>query len=207
MRVIIPCAGYGTRMGMEPDKSKELLINPGTNKPLIDYSLFICKIYGYDPFVITRREKTDLIDYLDEKNVEYMFSTGTGEWMDSILQTEQHWEEHNLLVFPDTRFSNITTILEMEQDMKLGCNASIALHKVTDPSKWCVVDQFGRLLEKFNPHSFSPQNHWAFGLIMFSRKYGYPLFNGLSVDKHFRLENTSFKYLNSFIDLTRTGKL
>lgn len=206
MRVIIPCAGYGTRMGMEPDKSKELLIDPSRNKPLIDYSLELCKGHGYDPFVITRREKTDLIDYLDENSVEYMFSTGNGEWMDSVLQTESYWGEHNLLVFPDTKFSTIEVIREMEMDMKIGSLASIALHKVKEPNKWCIVDNYW-LMEKpmINPHS--PQTYWAFGLIMFHKSYGIKLFHSLSEDKYLRLENTSFKYLDIFVDLTRTGKL
>lgn len=204
MRVIIPCAGYGTRMGMEPDKSKELLINPGTNKPLIDYSLSICKEYGYDPLVITRREKTDLTDYLDENEVSYMFSVGNGEWMDSVIQTEALWEDHNLLLFPDVNFHPISVIPDMEQDLKLGALASIAVHPVTDPSKWCVVENY-EMFEK--PPITSLQTHWAFGLIAFHSRYGLKLFDSLSQDKYLRLENTSFKYLDSFVDLTRTGKL
>lgn len=201
MKCIIPCAGYGTRVNMKPNQSKELLIDTLTDKPMINFSLSICDYYGMEPLVITRHEKKDLVDYLEREEIEFMYNDPNrqGEWMDSVLQTRPKWDKYNILMFPDTRFRPTEIIDEMKRDLTLGANCSIALHKVKDPEKWCVLG--GNCL--YEKPSLIPPSNWAFGIIAFTDTYGEFLFKELSNLKFCELDNASFKYLDSFIDLTR----
>ena len=66
VRVIIPAAGFGTRVSCAVDESKEMLPDPVNGRPLIAYSLDICFDLGINPIVITRPEKRDLISYISE---------------------------------------------------------------------------------------------------------------------------------------------
>src|SRR6266850_3092271 len=103
MRAIIPCAGFGTRVGMKSNQSKELLPD-SNNKPLIQYSLDICRLYQIDPLVILREEKKDLQEYLKKEKVNYITIKPEGEWYDTVLKSQGHWDENNVLMLPDTKF-------------------------------------------------------------------------------------------------------
>jgi dTDP-glucose pyrophosphorylase len=198
MRAIIPCAGFGTRMNMRYDQSKEML--PAEDGYIIDYSLKLCEEYGLTPLIITRKDKTDLHDYIhNETQYEIQIITPYGEWPDTILMSQDYWHEHNILILPDTRFKPTNVIQLIKNDLELGAAASIALHSVTDTSKWCIVKDYD-LTEKptFN------ENGWAMGLIGFNRSEGARLFNGLRVrGSPYRLLDASFQYLDSFQDITR----
>jgi len=202
MKLILPCAGFGVRMGMEPNKSKELLDYHG--KPLIENSLLFSKLYSdITPVVITRKEKTDLIDYCNNKNICTEIIEVEGEWADTVLKSKRYWEEDNLLILPDTVFDPfLTSITEIRSGLDLGNNAVFALHIVGDPWNWGTILNY-TLREK------SPSIHpcYAWGIIGFKKDYGEQLFSNCKKGKELKLENCGFTYLNSFKDLTRTGKI
>ena len=126
MKAIIPCAGYGTRMNLEPTESKEMLIDPITNEPIIKYHLDLCDTYGLDPVIITRPEKTDLIDYCTSAGAEIvLFANPPDEWPDSILASYYAWDATNILLLPDTRFEPTNIIQKIIDDLNSDIPLSI----------------------------------------------------------------------------------
>lgn len=198
MKAIIPCAGFGTRMGMKPNQSKELLIDPETGKPMIEWHLELCKTYFLEPFIITRAEKKDLVRYCNKNKISYLCIDPSGEWMSSVQKSKPFWSQNNILLLPDTKFGNTNVMSYIKSDLYLGSYHSLALHSVSDSDKWCVVDNYS-LLEK--PKEFGNKVKQAFGIIGFNR--GTELFEKLEKNKRFKLENCSFQYLDWFRDLTR----
>lgn len=199
MKCIIPAAGFGTRMGMKIDESKELLIDPETNAPIIQYSLDLCNKYNLEPVVVTRAEKRDLIDYCDRQHVLTQIIVPEGEWMNTVLMSSNYWDRDNILILPDTRFNPTDVILEMKKDLELGARTSIALHKVPDADKWCIVRSY-TLMEK--PKCY-PGEQYAFGLIAFTKAEGRAIFTELKDSKVALPYNSSFRYLENFKDITR----
>jgi dTDP-glucose pyrophosphorylase len=203
MRAIIPCAGYGTRMNMAPDKSKEMLEDPKTGESLITYSLKLCLKHDIEPLVITRAEKTDLIAYCNTWGIKTQIIVPEGEWMDTVLMSQPHWDKHNVLILPDTKFEPTNVLRDIKRDLSFGANSSIALHSVDDADKWCILRQYN-LIEK--PKNY-PGKQWAFGLIGFTDFSGYGIFKQLKDEKIAMLDRSSFHYLEDFKDLTRAGKI
>lgn len=200
MRAIIPSAGLGTRMGMRPDQSKEMLLD-NTGRPIIHYSLALCAKYNLTPLVILRKEKTDLIDYCKEQNIETFIIEPKREWPETILASEAHWEQYNIMILPDTRFSDDKVIQYMKNDLENGCQSSIALHRVEDSSKWCVINRH-EIIEKPNYN----EKAWAMGLLAFNDFEGEDLFGALSKrNNYYELFRSNYQYLDSFKDITRTG--
>lgn len=201
MKAIIPCAGFGTRMKVPANKSKEMLKDPyKKGKFIIDYSLEICKIFKLDPLIITRKEKTDLKQYIFNRQSKFIDIIPEGEWYNSVLKSKDHWEEDNLLILPDTRFQSWKVIDEIQQGLKLGNNAVFALHTVTDPHKWGIIEDY-KVLEK--PDMIGKRQAW--GLIGFKRSYGEELFFTMK-EKSVTLDNVGFCYLSFFKDITRGTK-
>lgn len=205
-RGIIPACGFGTRMNMLPHESKEMLIDPKTNQPLIQYHLDICKKYNIAPLVITRKIKKDLIKYLIDNDIDHIaLDEGGSEWQQTILLTQSLWLTYNFLFLPDTRFEPETIIKDMLTSLKLGANYVFALHPVKDGAKWGIVQNY-TLFEKHGYFGEIPenedQNYDAWGIIAFHKECGEELFKDST-----KLNNASFCFLNKFIDLTRNGKI
>lgn len=199
MKCIIPAAGFGTRVEMKPNQSKEMLPDKDNyGKPLIQWSLDLCKLFKMEPIVITREDKKDLRQYLFDYQIKFIDIKVEGEWNDSILKSKSYWSDNNLLLLPDTRFDRIKCIEDIENGLKLGNNAMMALHKVNDPEKWGIISNY-TLYEK--PHGIvGPQYAW--GLIGFKNHYGEMLFSNSFCD----LNDVGFTFLNKFEDLTRGSK-
>lgn len=203
MRAIIPCAGFGTRMNMAPDKSKEMLEDPKTGEPLINFALNLCVKHEIEPLIITRAEKTDLIAHCRNWGIQIQIIVPEGEWMDTVLMSQPHWHKHNVLILPDTRFLPTDVLGDIKQDLLLGAHSSIALHTVRDADKWCILRQYN-LIEK--PRHYAGEQQ-AFGLIGFTDFSGHGIFKQLKDEKVAMLDRSSFRYLTDFKDLTRTGKI
>jgi dTDP-glucose pyrophosphorylase len=136
--VLIPAAGFGTRVGSPP--AKELFKSPN-GSPLIAFGLDQARRRGWPVHVITRKEKTELIQYLQayrEKwslELEIQLIEPSREWPDTLLKSEPYWREKNLLCLPDTIFEPIEIwdrLVATETDM------AAATFKVDDFSKWGV---------------------------------------------------------------------
>jgi len=199
---ILPCAGFGTRMGMKINESKEMLPDSKYGfDHIIDYSLDICRQFHLIPLVITREEKTDLIKYLKKKKIKYMLVDHKGEWFETVLKSQVYWLENNYLLLPDTRFQLITNMLDLIRGLEMGNNAVFGVHKVQDPEKWGIISSYS-LMEK-PKYLKGPQMAW--GIIGFKRYYGVDLFSKMRYSK-FKLKNVGFSHLLGFEDITRGVK-
>jgi dTDP-glucose pyrophosphorylase len=181
---------------MDPNKSKELLLD-ATGRPIIEW----CLKFAPNPLCIIRKEKEDLIEYCKAQCIKYMVVDKTKEWQDSILKSMEYWRNENLLLLPDTRFSPIEAVGAI--DTLLGATRQklvFATHKVQDPHKWGIVDDF-HIYEK--PKGYEvPMNAW--GLIGFTKSIGEELFTSLLNDKCYNIKETySCIQLKEFKDLTR----
>lgn len=200
IKAIIPCCGYGKRMGMRPNESKEMLLDSFFNY-IIDHSFKLCEEFDLESLVITRKDKKDLIKYLKRLKIKYMLyePKANDEWNHSVMASKKKWTENNILILPDTRFSSITVIEDIKKGLELNNNAVIALHEVNDPKKWGIIKDY-KILEK--PKGLKgPQMAW--GLIGFKKHYGEKLFTNINGQK---LKNISFTYLENFVDITRNRK-
>lgn len=201
MKCIIPCSGFGTRMKMSKNKSKEMLPdNIFGYKHLIDYPLYICKLFNLEPLIIVRKAKKDLINYLKKNKVRYIFYEPKKgeEWWKTVLSSKNNWDQENLLLLPDTRFTPYSIIEDMKKGLELGNNAVFAVHKVNDPQNWGIIKNYC-LLEK--PKDLKdPEMAW--GLIAFNKFEGEAIFTSMN-HGYIYLENTGFVYLNNFHDITR----
>lgn len=195
---IIPCAGFGTRMGMKKHESKEMLPdNIFGFDHIIDYSLMICKRFDLEPLVISRKEKKDLNNYLKKKKIKVHLITPQGEWPETVLSSQKFWRDQNILLLPDTRFYPESCIEDILKGLQIGNNAVFALHKVMDPENWGIIKDYS-IIEK-SDQLIGPENAW--GIIGFKSPYGSLLFGLMKY--HMPLENVGFVYLNSFQDITR----
>lgn len=198
MKAIIPCCGYGTRVGMKPHESKELLPDHISGyKHLIDFAIGFCKRNNIEPFVITRKAKKDLIKYLKEKKIDYMlYEPKDGdEWAQTVLASKDHWHNENILILPDTRWNEYFIAKDIELMLKLGNDVVFGIHEVPDPQNWGIIENY-TLFEK--PKHFTGKE-WAWGLIGFSNGFGEDIF----LDKPYFLKNAGFIKLTGFKDVTR----
>jgi len=202
MKALIPCAGYGTRMRMQPHEAKELLPDE-TGKPTIEWSLNICKKYNIDPVVITREEKKEFIQYLEKNNIEYIIGGGasTGE---SILNAKKYWDKYNIMILPDTRFDYPESLFnDMLKSMQVGNDCMFALFKVTDYNNWGIICN-NTFYEK-PKYPFEPiDNAYAWGLIGFRYEYGTTLLRSYNLTSNpLKLSNPGYVYIENFRDISR----
>jgi len=199
-RAIIPAAGLGTRMGMLPNQSKELLIDPVTNQPLIQWHFNYCAKYNLVPLVVTRKEKTDLIEYCNKQNIQVLIVEPKGEWYDTIQQSKSYWEEMNIVLFPDSKFADDRPLPD-EFFSSFSIYNYVAccfgVQNVVDSSKWCVVTLQGIYEKK--------QNGPGTAIVVFGFRKDTDLFEQLSINQTARLIDYHLFQINNFTDLTRTG--
>ncbi len=205
IKAIIPCAGYGTRMNMPADKSKEMLTDPVTGKYLIDYSLDLCYSNNIEPVVISRIEKEDLNSYLRSKNVEHIVLKTPGkEWAETVLKSQGLWGDKNILVLPDTRWTNdnaferiVKVISYPEQSLVIGYHV-IGLD---ESIKWGTITDT-HIHEKVDTKS--PK---AWGILAFDKNYGKYLFADLKPGGNSIFLSQYSILLKDFKDITRSGTL
>ena len=107
LKVILPCAGEGTRLSLPYPKEIHSIEK---NKSLIDYSFDLFSNYGRRDveFIITLNEnKTDLVKYLSRYksrfNISFtFFNPSETEYTGSIKSAKHLFGEKNLVLLPDT---------------------------------------------------------------------------------------------------------
>ena len=202
-RAIMPCCGYGTRMNMQPTESKELLLDE-TGKPIMEYCLTICKDNDLLPLVVTRPDKKDLIEYCRVNDVETLIIEPKGEWADTVLASNGLWHDDNILLLPDTRFEPISSIQLILANLEANAKTVWALHSVKDGSNWGILD-YNDLTIKEKPKGIDRAIAW--GIIGWKKDEGMKLFTDMSEKKQYVLDQASWVHLDSFKDITRTGKI
>lgn len=209
--MIIPCAGFGTRVGSP--LSKELLLNPETQSPLIEYSLKIAEENQWNTVLITRPEKKNLMDYVAAREAkknyqsQWVLVQKTTEWPDSVLRSSAFWSEKNILVLPDTTWNpsgferQLMTCLETS-DVAYG------VFETKDQKTWgtiCCEQNELKLCEK---PAKNLAHFQAWGLIAFRKNIGKVLFTAIlesTLDQKVKSLHVKSEALpmNSFTDLTR----
>ncbi len=207
IKLIIPCAGFGTRVGSP--ESKEMMLSPMTGEPLINFALNHAKNFNWDVHVITRKEKKELINYLSKfPSVTIQIVEPTKEWPHSILLSEKFWNETNILILPDTYFEPASVLEDMAS--YLCCYEIVAgLIKMDDYRSWGVVNTTLKhycIIEK--PTFSFHKDYLAWGLLGFHKNVGKELFTKhleSNFDHQEKMISQPFKYiiLNHFEDLTR----
>ena len=207
IKAILPAAGYGKRMGMEINQSKEMLKEVNGENFLIDYSLNLCYKYNIEPVVISRIEKEDLNSYLRSKQVEHIVLKKPGsEWAETVLKSRGLWGEKNILILPDTRwdddknkaFERIKTCISYSDQQLV---AGYHIINPEDSVKW------GTLNGDFILEKCQTQASMAWGVLAFSKEIGESLFRELTPGNFTKLPVRYNIKLNNFRDITRTGKL
>lgn len=203
-KIIIPCAGLGTRMKMKKNESKEMYCLPGDDKPIIEHALRFASIFNAEPIIMSRKEKKDLNSYLRAKKIKPKIIVPKGEWMDTVRASAPYWGESNLLILPDTRyapcFDSINNIFFSLEEMKTGM--AFAIHKVKDGSKWCVKGHDDIMIEKPKDNDHTG---YAFGLVGWEKgMVGWKFWQELALDKQAYIPaRTPFFPLTFFEDYTR----
>lgn len=209
--VLIPAAGFGTRVGSPP--AKELLPGP-SGSPLIAFGLEQARLRGWPVHVITRAEKTELIAYLEAYRQQWGLELAiqiidpSREWPDTLLQSEPSWHEKNLLCLPDTVFEPLGV-----WDRLAGSSADIAA-AVFDPpdfSVWGVFRQDSSGLsvcEKPSSSSVADGDR-AWGVLCWRRESGLALLRAQlesGRDHQWKKIAASLEFfpLSSFDDVTRS---
>ena len=202
MKALIPCAGYGTRMKMQPHEAKELIPDENGN-PTIEWSLNICKQYGIEPVVITRTEKEEFNQYLKDNNIEHVIDGG-GSTGESLLNAKAHWGDYNIVLLPDTRFEyqdNLFT--DIFTCMKLGNDCMFALFEVEDHKNWGVLCD-NTFYEKPKRIFTKQDTAYAWGVIGFKKTYGETLLSSYNLTSEpLKLNNPGYLFINNFRDISR----
>lgn len=209
IKAIIPCAGFGTRMGMKSHEAKEMLIDPITGKYLIDYSLDLCYKYKIEPIVISRIEKEELNKYLRDKQVEHIVLKTPGkEWAETVLKSQGLWGDKNILLLPDTRFEPHNIIPKIIHDLTSNHTSAgdliVAVHEINpdDCNKWGTITG-STIYEKCYI-----KTNLAWGIIGWKNGIGSYLFLALYPESYYDLyDSIIYHKLDSFRDITRTGQL
>lgn len=205
---LIPAAGFGTRMGMLPSQSKEMLPDPSNEgKPLIAWCIAAAQDNNLVPLVLVRKEKLDLIRYLEKRKISYrVMSMNHGdEWMDTVLKSADSWWTRNVLILPDTRWDN-PSVLNQALNLITDNPLVVGTHSVLDTSKWGAIynmDGVPFLEEKPS----LPIAGEAWGILGFSPDMGHYLFKCFKHRIRASVFNVRTLQLNNFRDLTRTGTL
>lgn len=170
--VLLPAAGFGTRVGSP--NSKEILKGPGGG-PLIETALKQAQLRGWPVHVITRKEKTELIQYLEryrkdnELEIEIQIIEPSKEWPDSILRSRAYWRPRNLLCLPDTIFSPLGIWDSLVQSQ---VELSVAVFQPHDFSKWGVIKLSESGVEICEKPQTNHEGMRAWGLMSFQPKAG-----------------------------------
>ena len=223
-KILIPAAGFGTRVGSPP--AKELLINPLTQRPLIEFAFSIAEELNVEAHVISRTEKTLLNHYLAHRGVSYQAIASSRDWPESLVLSCDFWSEYNVVLLPDTEFAPISVVKEIFDLLEFKQNSSVfaTFHHVPFAAlnTWGCVWKEGEMAfgwEKPNLSSFPDPSSTdrsitsipsikPWGVFGFSKNVGVELLTNMldsSQGKHaYRLPHkTQFIDLDSFSDLTR----
>lgn len=210
--VILPAAGFGTRMGSP--ESKEMLFAEDESFPMIQHALDLLAEENCRIVLPTRKEKKSLIDFVTKHSPHVIIQIieKSKEWPDTILQTHPYWLDKNLLILPDTRWSPENEILKLPSLLD-SHHFAFSTFTSSVPETWGVFrDQPWAVCDK-PPHSVlneNKSNTFCWGHIAFQKELGQPLFSNILKSHHSKsfesLPNSTsagFIRLDSFCDLTR----
>jgi hypothetical protein len=179
LNVIIPAAGYGTRMGSP--EAKELLINPYTGKPFIEFSFSQARMLDAPIVLIIREEKKALknwaIDYCRQNflSLEILEISPTSEWPETVLRSESLWGDKNILLLPDTDWKPAPLLKDISEKIRIPSMEVVYGVFKTRKLNWGFVNTNNGLSLCEKPIHFL-QDYEAWGIIAFTKDAGNALF-------------------------------
>ena len=207
LKIIIPAAGYGKRMGSV--SAKELLPHPNSGKPFLLEAIQKHQALQAPFHIISRKDKIELNEFIYSLKkgstlhpgsilqqdfsplsdpidvpIELQCIEPSKEWPDTILQSKPYWTEWNLLVLPDADYHPLVTLKQLEEFQKSDAAYSVLFFtfNVENSSTWgmvrCATDFF-EVVEKPQSTSNLMAKDKAWGLILFHKNIGEALFSAL----------------------------
>lgn len=167
--MIIPAAGWGTRIGQPV--SKEMLIGPD-KKPLIDFSIQLADQFNMQPLVITRREKTNLVEYLCSRNIDTIFVEPTREWPETVLKSSDFWHEKNIVCLPDTTFEPLDALKSVAEELN-AFEIAFGCFKTNQPELWGMVAETENGFEICEKPTEDKPGFKAWGVFGFKKEVGH----------------------------------
>lgn len=149
--VILPCAGAGSRMGL--DSPKELFEIHG--KKLIDFSLHHIRAYpgSLRVIVVVRPDKLNVAQYVGSQ-LPYipvqpvLFDDRYHEWPGSVYSAHPFFSERNLVLLPDSFLSLSTLSLGDRQEMSLNLPVQPVTKFPQGPYQgWSLIQAASALLQ------------------------------------------------------------
>lgn len=207
-RLILPSAGFGTRVGAPYSSGKELMEDPVTKAPLIKYMLDLALWLKFPVTIISRPDKVEFNRYIlsNYPSVELLIRSDlAGEWPDTILKSEAYWSDHNIVLLPDTRFSYPLATVKAISKQLFSRKLAFGIFdiKEEDSYKFAVL-KGNKACEK--PDIWGSKQ--AIGIFGFRKSVGKQLFSGFSSRKWFELDaEPGIIELEWFKDITRNGKV
>lgn len=216
---LIPAAGFGKRVGAP--HAKELFPDPETGRPQIDFALELAEKNGASAHVITRREKTQLIEYLNDVwrsrvPLTLQFVDPTSEWPQTLLLSKNHWHQNNVVLLPDTKFEPVQAVSQLLTSLESGkdCSFLTFTPEGEDFSTWGTVDasntsELHGMEKPLAHHLGSFEDPRAWGVFGFRKLHGETLLRELlksTLDRvPYKIPSISVGYfaLKSFKDLAR----
>lgn len=177
-----------------------MLKEPGWDEPLIHWTLNQCKRNDLEPLVLVRKEKKDLIDYLDKNNVKYIVMKPGQEWAQTVYNSKAHWNDKNILLLPDVRFKSLKALEDIKNLLDFGSEVIFAVHKVNNLSKWGFVN-----INQYSEKPNSNESGTAWGIIGFTKYAGETIFRNMQRKGEYfwHKDETNFVFLEEFKDITR----
>lgn len=213
-RAIIPAAGKGTRVG-SPVDGKEMMLDPVTGKPLINWALDLALANGLKPCVIVSSNKTLLNSHIifnyPDADLLIHDPSETEEWPDTVLVSEPLWMDLNVLILPDTRFNKDIVQKLVDIDQKTTVFA-FATHKVSHPTKFGIIRNLStNMVQIAEKPRTKYAGNTAWGLIAWtSNLHAKGLFDAFRTrGKWLSLRHESIQQfkLEFFKDITRSGEI
>ena len=229
IKLLVPAAGFGTRAGNH--LSKEMLRAP-TGKKFIDGPLDCGRRQDLPVHVITRSEKTNLIQYLKQFSksvdaptsgfhVEVQEIQATRDWPQTLLESKPFWADWNFVYLPDVQWSPSDMMDRILATCKAHPNGSeqvICAHFPTqqrnlfgtlEDASLSEPESFLRLCEK--PQAEQDRQGFAWGIFGFKKQVGEDLLKAMAestVDHQWKKLAFKIRFfeLDSFEDLTRTQR-
>lgn len=213
LKVLLPAAGFGTRVNADYVNGKELLTDPNTGLPLIQWSIEMARIAKADPLVISRRTKVGLNAEMERQGIPCLKveESALKEWPDTIILSEQHWERKNLMLLPDTRFPDAQDYIRLvERFLKHSDVVFLTIPLAEqDASKFAIYDYMTDwICEK--PSEGVESRAQIICAIGFNNAVGRKLFEGLSKrGEWFSIPKATISHIQIpwFKDITRSGNV
>lgn len=175
--VLIPAAGFGTRVGSPP--AKELLLRPNSGEPLIQAPLMWAQERHWNAVVITRRDKQLLIDFLTLQfpMVKLCLVDSTPDWTTTMSLSHAYWTNKNILILPDVEFSPVDVLDQINIGLD-DHDVMVGSHSVSDCQNWGFLRKISAHLFEVSekPNKALRAEERAWGVLGFRGSIGHSLF-------------------------------